>query len=111
MKAILFFCAPLLAAAASFKAVSHCPSKKATPTEQRVIFDSFIKTLYTESKLSEAYDAHVAENLIQHSPELTSGRKATVDGLAPFLAMLNITVALKGLSDGIGWVYFKETDE
>lgn len=54
--------------------------------DNRAMITEFARMFYTERRVKEAFEAHVAPDYIQHNPGIADGRDAAIAKLAPMFA-------------------------
>lgn len=72
---------PSAAAAAAASPVAVAPAKS-----NRAVMQRFTELLYGRKQVREAYEAHVAADLIQHNPTMADGRDAAIAALTALMA-------------------------
>ncbi|KAJ4327634.1 hypothetical protein N0V84_001883 [Fusarium piperis] len=87
----------------------NCPSRPATPSQQRAILKQFVQAFYVERNATKALGNHVADDYIQHNPNVLSGRQNAIDALGPFLgaAAVNITVLRQAFDDNLAFIHYR----
>lgn len=58
-----------------------CPPRPATIDEQRAVFANFTDLIFNRGNLTRAYLTYVAEDYIQHNPNILSGRQNSIDAV------------------------------
>ncbi|KAF6826986.1 snoal-like polyketide cyclase family protein [Colletotrichum plurivorum] len=98
-------CKPTAAAA-----LPNCPPRPATPAEQRAILDDFIQAFYVKVDIEGAMTAHMAEDYIQHNPNVLSGRENSINTLKQFIipGQANMTVLRTALDNNIAFVHVRD---
>ncbi|KAL3472498.1 hypothetical protein BJX99DRAFT_235454 [Aspergillus californicus] len=87
---------------------SYCPPRRVTGLQQRRIFDSFVDDFLVKKDFVPVQAKYIAEDYIQHTPSLLSGRQANIDwfkNVSP--ASLNFTILKTAFDNGIGWVHYR----
>lgn len=86
---------------------SHCPPRIATIEEQRAAFTNFINLIYKPGgNVTEAYLTYVAEDYIQHNPNILSGRQNAIDAVSAFVdAGATFDIINIAFADDLGYVY------
>ncbi|KAF4867882.1 hypothetical protein CGCSCA1_v012949 [Colletotrichum siamense] len=87
----------------------YCPPRSATPEKQRAILNEFIQAFYKERNATKAMLGHVAEDYIQHNPDILSGRQNSLDALSQFLSPSNVnyTIINTGLDNNIAYIHYR----
>lgn len=87
----------------------YCPPRSASPEEQRGILGQFIQAFYKDRNGTKALLNHVAEDYIQHNPDILSGRQNSLDVLGPFLSPNNVnyTIMNTGLDNSIAYIHYR----
>ncbi len=88
---------------------SYCPGYPVDDFIQGELFNAFFDLFYNKKDVAGAYNTFVAENLIEHSPNVTDGREAGIAALTPLLNIANIQVVHKIFDYGIASVHSKFT--
>ncbi|MFJ4027401.1 nuclear transport factor 2 family protein [Paenarthrobacter sp. NPDC089989] len=52
-------------------------------TDNRAAFEKFVDVFYTQKRVREAFDFLVAEDYIQHNPNIPDGPEAAITALTP----------------------------
>jgi predicted SnoaL-like aldol condensation-catalyzing enzyme len=82
-----------LALAASFSSAypttsQYCPPQPVSSIERGVIFDAYVRTLYFNN-ITLAHNTFIAEDLIQHNPDIPNGRQKQLEAVLPIYAKSN----------------------
>ncbi|KAL3424017.1 snoal-like polyketide cyclase family protein [Phlyctema vagabunda] len=85
----------------------NCPPRPITHSDQRAIFADFRRKFYIDKNATSAINDHLAEDYIQHNPNVLSGRQNALDSLGPVLALFNTTIVNFGFDANVGWVHYK----
>ncbi|KAE9961134.1 hypothetical protein BLS_004026, partial [Venturia inaequalis] len=111
MKLALLLCTAALALASDLRraAAPYCPGRPVSSKEQLCILKDFLRLVYVKKDVRTAFQAHVTENYIQHTPSFKSGRQATQEALTKYVSMFNFTLAKLSLSDNIAFLMTKQT--
>ncbi|KAL0936161.1 snoal-like polyketide cyclase family protein [Colletotrichum truncatum] len=118
MRASLFIplCFSGVASAASFNNYHHaaterpnCPPRSVSSSEQRAIFNDFVKDFYVEKNTTKALLNHMTEDYIQHNPRVLSGRQSSVDFLATLVTPdgVNMTIIHNSFDNNIGYIHYR----
>lgn len=90
----------LLQAAAAASAMTGPAAAAAAPDLHRR-FESFCDLFYRQKRVRAAFEAHVAEDYIQHSAGMAQGREAAILALEPMFGRASFTVTpIRTLWDG-----------
>ncbi|KAH0424958.1 hypothetical protein CcaCcLH18_11278 [Colletotrichum camelliae] len=87
----------------------NCPSRPASPAEQRAIFNDFVNDFYVEKNTTKALLNHITENYIQHNPNVLSGRQNSVDFLATLVTPegVNMTIIHNNFDNNTGYIHYR----
>ncbi|KAF6784288.1 integron gene cassette protein [Colletotrichum sojae] len=103
------FLASAVAAASKDQAnstASYCPSRPATPEQQRAIFEKAVQTIIVEQRYEEGIMRHYDEGYIQHDPYVIPGRQNALDFLNTLDPdLVNFTIVNKGIDNQHAWIF------
>lgn len=100
-------CKPAGSAAA---ALPNCPPRPASHAEQRAILDDFIQAFYVKVDIEGAMTSHMAEDYIQHNPNVLSGRENSINTLKQFIipGQANMTVLRSAVDNNFAFVHVRD---
>ncbi|RHZ52339.1 hypothetical protein CDV55_103100 [Aspergillus turcosus] len=85
---------------------SYCPSREANEEHQRKIFARFVRTLYGERNVEEAFSTYVDPDLIEHDP-YEQNRDDVVAKLSQIIPDATFTVVHSTFESDIGFVHLR----
>jgi predicted SnoaL-like aldol condensation-catalyzing enzyme len=91
----------------------YCPPQPATPHEQTILFNQFVKEFYVQQNIqqnvADALSTYVAKNLIQHNPNLPNGSAAELEIVVPIFANYTPQVQHVMVTGGYGMIFNRFT--
>ena len=90
-----------------------CPSKSqpvASEAQQFEVANDFAKQLFVNKKVSQAFNAHVARDLINHAPDVPGDGAATAEPVVSgLLASATVELQWTNVGQNYATTYFKAT--
>ncbi|WYZ46168.1 hypothetical protein EsH8_IX_000393 [Colletotrichum jinshuiense] len=84
----------------------YCPPKPVSREQQRLILEEFVHKTYIERNVTKGLLDHMAEDYIQHSPSVLSGRDEALQALSWITpGTVNFTVRHLSMDGDLAWVY------
>ncbi|KAI4130699.1 MAG: hypothetical protein LQ338_001600 [Usnochroma carphineum] len=89
----------------------YCPPRPASSAQQHAIFTAFVKTLYTDKNVTDAFENYIAVDLIEHDPFDEQGRAANEAKLSHIIPFVPSTVLRQGFDNGTGFIHLRVDED
>jgi predicted SnoaL-like aldol condensation-catalyzing enzyme len=89
----------------------YCPGYKASERLQHHLFTQFTQTLYVEKNVSKAFETYVSSNIIEHDPDDTQDRDATIARLSQIIPFANFTILRSSFGKNTGLIHLKVDED
>jgi predicted SnoaL-like aldol condensation-catalyzing enzyme len=90
---------------------SYCPGYEASEGLQRHLFTQFTQTLYGEKNVSKAFETYVSPNIIEHDPDDTQDRDATIARLSQIIPFADFTILRSSFGNNTGLIHLKVDED
>lgn len=85
----------------------YCPGYEASERLQQDLFAQFTQTLYVEKNVSKAFETYVSSNIIEHDPDDTQDRDATIARLSQIIPFANFTILRSSFGNNTGLIHLR----